>query len=154
MPASQLSEVKCQPDLTPLLDLVFQLMTFFIMVSNFSQDIFDQSIRLPVAGSARPISDPAQDRLVLNIDDRGRLLFNNQALGADEAIKQIEFQASFARLNAEAAGVPVSPGEPLPTTVIFRADRQTEFSDVFRLISACQAQGFTKFDLRALSGPS
>ncbi|CAN5745626.1 biopolymer transporter ExbD [soil metagenome] len=148
-----LHDVKYQPDLTPLLDVVFQLMTFFIMVSNFTQDIFDQSIRLPVAGSAQPIKDPMQDRLVLNIDDRGRLLFNNRALGTEEAIKQIEFQASLARLNAEVAGNAISPGEPLPTTVIFRADRYTEFSDVFRLISVCQAQGFIKFDLRALSGP-
>lgn len=146
--------VKVEPDLVPMLDLTFNLITFFIMVTNISQDVYDQRIRLPVAGSASPIGDPARDRLVLNIDDRGRLLINNQVLGTEEAIKEIDFQADLARLNARAAGEDISPGQPLPTTVVLRADQGTPFSDVFALITACQGQGYTKFDLRALSQPS
>ncbi|RUL87611.1 ExbD/TolR family protein [Tautonia sociabilis] len=149
-----LHDVKYQPDLTPLLDVVFQLMTFFIMVSNFNQEVYDQRVRLPVAGSARPIVDATEDKLVLNIDPEGRLLFNNQALGTEQAIKEIRYQADLARLNADAAGVPISAGEPLPTTIILRADRETPFTEVFALVRACQDVGFTRFDLRALSGPA
>ena len=148
-----LHDVKYQPDLTPLLDVVFQLMTFFIMVSNFSQEIYDQRVRLPVAASANPITDPAEDKLVLNVDPEGRMLFNNRDLRTAEAIEQIEFQAQLARRNAQVAGLSLSDADPLPTTVILRADRETPFSEVFALVRACQQAGFTKFDLRALSSP-
>lgn len=151
---SLLRNVKCEPDLTPLLDLVFQLIAFFIMVSNFNQDVYDQRVRLPVAGSARPILNPAEDKLVLNIDPTGRLLFNNQVLSAEEAIKQIRYQADLARLNADTAGLTLAAGEPLPTTIILRADREAPFTEVFRLIRACQDVNFARFDLRALSSSS
>ena len=45
---------KAEPNLTPLLDIVFQLITFFMLVINFSNENYDARVRLPVAGSARP----------------------------------------------------------------------------------------------------
>ena len=74
MSASQDTSLKAEPNLTPLLDVVFQLITFFMLVINFSQDNFDSRIKLPVAGSARPQDDAkalAEDRLVLNVDSKG-----------------------------------------------------------------------------------
>ena len=47
------SEFKAEPNLTPLLDVVFQLITFFMLVINFSSENYDQRVRLPVAESAR-----------------------------------------------------------------------------------------------------
>lgn len=145
------STEKVEPNLTPMLDLTFNLMTFFIMVSNLSQDVYDQRIRLPVAGSANPITEVSADTLVLNIDREGRLLFNDRELGSEEAVKEIRFQADLARLNASSVGRTIGPGETLPTTIVLRADQDTPFDEVFTLVSACQSQGFTKFDLRATS---
>ena len=59
MSASMTSEIKAEPNLTPLLDVVFQLITFFMLVINFSSENYDQRVRLPVADSARPIEDDA-----------------------------------------------------------------------------------------------
>jgi biopolymer transport protein ExbD len=140
-----------EPDLTPMLDLTFNLITFFIMVSNMSQDVYDQRVRLPVAGSAAPLAEAGTDRLVLNIDSDGRLLFNERTLSTEEAVKEIRFQADLARLNAESIGKAIPPGAPLPSTVILRADRDTPFGEVFTIITACQAQGYLKFDLRGVT---
>ena len=49
------SEVKAEPNLTPILDMVFQLITFFMLVINFKSAEMDLSLRLPVVGSARPV---------------------------------------------------------------------------------------------------
>lgn len=49
------SEMNLEPNLTPLLDLVFQLITFFMLVINFKGASLDLSLKLPVLGSARPI---------------------------------------------------------------------------------------------------
>ncbi len=147
-------EVKAEPNLTPLLDIVFQLITFFMLVINFSQDTYDQRVRLPVAGSAQPIEAGKvdRDRLVLNIDSEGRLLMSGRVLGIDEALREIALQADFVRLNASAVGTKLKRGDVLPTTVVLRADRNASFAHLYRLIQACQAQGFQKFELKAMSG--
>ena len=102
MSASMGNELKAEPNLTPLLDVVFQLITFFMLVINFSQDNFDSRIRLPVAGSARPQDDAARlndERLVLNIDGKGNLIFNGEVLTADQATQKIKLEAQIARQN-------------------------------------------------------
>ena len=54
--SGQLSqEVKAEPNLTPILDMVFQLITFFMLVINFKSAEMDLSLKLPVVGSARPV---------------------------------------------------------------------------------------------------
>ena len=62
MSASISTELKAEPNLTPLLDVVFQLITFFMLVINFSSENYDQRVRLPVAGSARPVEEDAAGR--------------------------------------------------------------------------------------------
>ena len=152
------SELKAEPNLTPLLDVVFQLITFFMLVINFSNDNYDKSIKLPVAGSARPLDDPskaAEDRLVLNIDSKGDLLFNGKVLSGGQVIEQIRFEAQLARLNAKAVAGK-KPGaeadDGLATRIVIRADRDTPFAPILSLISACQSNGFRKFDLKAMNG--
>ena len=47
--------VKAEPNLTPILDMVFQLITFFMLVINFKAAELDLSLQLPVLGSAKPL---------------------------------------------------------------------------------------------------
>ncbi len=106
MSASMNNEIRAEPNLTPLLDVVFQLITFFMLVINFSQDNFDSRIKLPVAGSARPQDDAAKledERLVLNIDKNGHLIFNGQVLSPDEATQKIKLEAQIARAEHQDA---------------------------------------------------
>lgn len=154
MSASVSQEVRAEPNLTPLLDVVFQLITFFMLVINFSQDNYDVRVRLPVAGSARPAeaTGAAEDRIVLNINREGNLLFNGQELDAEAAEREIGLQAELVRLNAKAAKLAIDPAS-LPTTMVIRADRDTPCTRVNRLIVACQNRGFRKFSLKAMTGP-
>jgi biopolymer transport protein ExbD len=157
MSASMGSEMKAEPNLTPLLDVVFQLITFFMLLINFSNDNYDARVRLPVAGAARPMDDAqalSEDRLVLNIDRQGHLLLGGQSLYIQKAAEEIKKQAELIRLNVKASGVKVAGDGSLPTTVVLRADKDTSFTNLYTLITACQANGFRKFALKAMSGPS
>ena len=59
---------KLDPNLTPILDMVFQLITFFMLVINFKAAELDLSLKLPVLGSARPLPEGATTKiLVLNV---------------------------------------------------------------------------------------
>ena len=62
--AGKLSQgVTAQPNLTPMLDMVFQLITFFVLVVNFRSAEIDFNLKLPVVGSARPVTEPYLQRL-------------------------------------------------------------------------------------------
>jgi biopolymer transport protein ExbD len=156
MSASMNNELRAEPNLTPLLDIVFQLITFFMLVINFSQDNFDARIKLPVAGSARPQDDVAkldEERLVLNIDKKGFLIWGGQVLSAGEASEKIRFEAQIARQNLKQLKGKIEPGEPLPGRIVIRADRDTPFSPIFTFINICQTNGYQKFDLKAMNAP-
>ena len=156
MSANINNEIKAEPNLTPLLDVVFQLITFFMLVINFTQDNFDSRIKLPVAGSARPQDDASKlgdERLVLNIDKTGHLIFNGQVLSPDEATQKIKLEAQIARQNIKTLKGKVEPGEALPARIIIRADRDTPFAALFTMIQTCQTNGYQKFDLKAMSNP-
>jgi len=155
MAANLSTELKAEPNLTPLLDVVFQLITFFMLMVNFSSDNYDRRITLPVAGSARPVEDDrqvAEDRLVLNIDKDGHLLMGGEVQPLHKAVQTIKRQADLIRLNLKAAGQKVDTSSSLPTTIVLRADRDTSFTSVLGLIKACQSNGFRKFALKAMNG--
>jgi biopolymer transport protein ExbD len=148
------SELKAEPNLTPLLDIVFQLITFFMLVINFSSENYDQRVRLPVAGSARPVEEPRQvseDRLVLNVDKEGHLLMGGEAQPLHKAIETIKHQAQLIRINLKVSNVKLDKSGSLPTTIILRADKDTTFSSLNGLIKACESQGFRKFALKAMT---
>jgi biopolymer transport protein ExbD len=154
MAGSLSTELKAEPNLTPLLDVVFQLITFFMLVMNFSNENYDQRVRLPMAGSARPIDDEKQvseDRLVLNIDQDGHLLFGGEVQPLNKAIQTIKHQADLIKINLKAAGLKPDSTGGLPTTIMLRADKDTNFSSVLNVIKACQSNGFRKFALKAMS---
>jgi biopolymer transport protein ExbD len=148
------SELKAEPNLTPLLDVVFQLITFFMLVINFSSENYDKRIRLPIAESARPVDDSqkvAEDRLVLNVDSEGHLLMGGEVQPLHQAIQSIKHQAELVKLNLRAAGAKPDSSGGLPTTIIFRADKDANFGSLISLIKACQSSGFRKFALKAMS---
>ena len=153
MSASVSTELKAEPNLTPLLDIVFQLITFFMLVMNFSNENYDQRVRLPVAGSARPMDDDTriEDRLVLNVDSEGHLLMNGEVQPLHTAIQTIKHEADLVKLNLKAANIKLDASGSLPTTIVLRADKEATFSSVIGLIKACQSNGFRKFALKAMS---
>lgn len=52
-----------EPNLVPLLDLVLQLVMFFMACTSFAKENISEAVKLPLAQSAKPIED---DELKLN----------------------------------------------------------------------------------------
>ena len=71
------------PNLTPLLDVVLQLITFFMMLIHFGSRLegATKAVRLPSAPAALPGADLALDRLVVAVDAQGRLLVDGRGPG-------------------------------------------------------------------------
>src|SRR5581483_9239644 len=56
-----------EPNLTPLLDVVLQLLMFFMMCVNFVTEQINEDIKLPDSESARPMDKGETDVLFLNL---------------------------------------------------------------------------------------
>lgn len=150
MSGSVSTEVKAEPNLTPMLDMVFQLVTFFMLVINFKSAEMDLSLKLPVVGSARPVDTHGQrGLLVLNIDNAGSLKIYGRTIKDIE--RYIAQEAHASRMEARIASDDSEAGQDLPTTIVIRADRATPFKMLNRVIKSCQENGFRKFALKAVN---
>jgi len=139
------SAENAEPNLTPMLDMVFQLVTFFMLVINFKGASMDLSLKLPVLGSARPLESKGEhEQIVLNIDAQGQL----KVYGTPKDIKP--YLAGEARVAA--LKVPnYKHGDELPTTVVIRADKGISFKLLNEIVQTCQNNGFRKFELKAMT---
>ena len=146
MSASSLEGV--EPNLTPMLDMVFQLVTFFMLVINFKGAAMDQTLQLPVLGSARPLEWKGEyEPLVLNVDKEGRIRVYGTVIDAE---KHIAREAADLKAQLRAAGK--SDKGELPVPIVMRADKGTKFYLVNRVIQLCQENGYQNFSLSAMTG--
>ena len=139
-----------EPNLTPILDMVFQLITFFMLVINFKAASMDLDLKLPVVGSARPVDNSGgkDDLLVLNINSEGKLKVYGQLIAnVDGYIRQ---EAGASLLVARAAN-PNAKADDLPSIVVIRADKSTPFKMLNQVITTCQTHGFRNFALKAMN---
>ena len=139
-----------EPNLTPILDMVFQLITFFMLVINFKTAAMDLDLKLPVVGSARPVDTQGQDDLlILNINSQGQLRVYGQLISDVPSYVANEAQASL--LVAKRTNPQIQFGDDLPSTVVIRADQGTPFAMLNQIIGACQKNGYRNFALKAMN---
>ena len=144
-------EIKADPNLIPLLDLVFQLIMFFMICVNFVSAQLNEEIKLPISQSARAMDKSEVEVLVLNMDPAGKIfVIGREKPLSTEGEKKFFLKQYFAdaKLTAEARGD--KKGE-VKTTVIIRADRNANYQDVFELMALCKVTGFKKLQLRAFT---
>ncbi len=140
------------PNLTPLLDVVLQLITFFMMLVHFGArlDGSTKVVRLPLAAAALPGSDLTVDRLGVGIDAQGRLLVGDKPLDEAAASAWWSDQANARRAGLEMLREPAAGDAMLPTVVIVRADRSASYGAVRRILAEAQGRGFAHFSLVVL----
>jgi len=116
--------------LTSMLDVIFLLLCFFVTVSVFSQWESEISIKLPTAKTAdEPERMPGE--VILNVDRTGGVKIN----GRVQTLAELE--TKLARLSK------FYPGQP----VIIRADKETKYDDLVKVIDACRAGNVWNFSL-------
>ena len=131
-------------EMTPMIDMTFQLIAFFMVVVNFSEADQNEKIRLPLSELAKPAEAPLETPITLQLTDEGTVIF-----GTDEVtISQLSD-----RLLVEKQLLARRGGEEKvrAATIVIRADRAAKTGEVQELIEMCQRKplGFEKFALRA-----
>jgi biopolymer transport protein ExbD len=127
-------------DLTPMIDMTFQLIAFFMVLINFSQAEQNEKIQLPDSQLAKPPEGPLEFPITIHLTTEGMAI-----IGAAEVpiaalspflVKEKQVLASQGKGTNEA-------------TIIVRAHKDAQTGRVQELIQKCQENDFEKFALRA-----
>jgi biopolymer transport protein ExbD len=133
--------IQAEPDLTPMLDLVMQLLMYFIMCVHFIDEEQVAEVQLPPSQAARPIDKGEGDILFVNVDHDGKVLvLGKEAMEHDDAVKW---------LNDRVMDSPKDDKGKPRTAIVIRADRGASYDNVYWLLDQCKLKGFSKFKVRA-----
>lgn len=143
-------------DMTPMIDIVFQLIAFFMVITNFEQTQADERVKLPRDAMAKPPEVKRENKLTLNIgfnrDKQGNLLPGpNNYRGPYLFIsgEQVKVEDCQGKLSGERQFFNALGTELSDVTVEIRADAAVPMGQVQKLIQACQEQEFQRFALKA-----
>ena len=127
-------------DLTPMIDMVFQLVAFFMVLINFSQVDQDQVIKLPYSDLVKPPEEARENILTLQIKEDGNVILGGET---------IKMEGLERKLRQEIAVIRNEKRKPADTIIIIRADGKSKHGKVQDLIEICQQVQFQHFALRA-----
>jgi biopolymer transport protein ExbD len=156
-----------EPNLTPLLDVVLQLLMFFMMCVNFVTEQVSEDVKLPESASAAPMDKADTDVLFVNIKPFYTSAFRDRVkspqllaqlqekfregdpcvlvVGKDP-MKLTEFKL-WLRFQYEDAQKASKDGQ-VRTHIIIRADQSTDYTHVFQVLNMCKVQGYTTLKIR------
>ena len=115
--------------ITPLIDVVFLLLIFFLVSSRFSKEERELDLNLPSVTQALPAMAQPHE-LVINIDVEGRYFID----GGFRQLEQVEQILSRAKAN-----------NPLTQTVVIRADKETQCEPMLVAIGLCKKAGINEY---------
>ncbi len=123
--------------LTPLIDVVFLLLIFFLVTSEFEDEERRMDIVLPTATSAVPMTVKPREVMV-DIDAEGLVYLQGKAVSIDELFEVLQLAVSK---------------NPTNQTVVIRADRQSNFQPVVDVMDVCNRTGVTDYSVTTQEGP-
>jgi len=131
---------KTEIDMTPMIDMTFQLITFFMFVMNFSEAEQDDRIQLPSSQLAKPVEGAMESPITLQLTNSGAVIYAGEMVAVSDIGTYLEREKTV-MLDAGK--------EPSAATVIVRADGRSKTGEVQEIIRKCQEKGFERFALRA-----
>jgi len=120
-------------EMTPMIDVVFLLMIFFLVASKLDEDDRSIEVVLPQASAAKPLTSRPRE-FVINIDRQGRLFAGATPVSQEE----------LALLLRQAAA-----DNPQGQTVILRADEETAHKFVVAAMDACVQAGIEDYQVQS-----
>jgi len=131
------SSIASTLSLTPLIDVVFLLLIFFLVTSEFEEEERRLDIVLPTATSAVPMTSKPRE-VVIDIDNEGELYLSGKSTDLSELQTFLETAVS---------------NNPTNQTVIIRADRATAFQPVVSVMDVCNRSGVSDYSVTTKEGP-
>ena len=123
-------------NLTPMIDVTFQLILFFLLAGHMVQQETQLDLDLPPARTGEKAAETNLRRVIINVTPEGSILISGQALTIDRL---------GALLSAEYAR-----GDALEVRI--RADRRTKYRYVAPILVACARCHIWNVSFAVISG--
>ncbi len=111
-------------ELTPIIDMVFLLLIFFLVATTFHQTEREMQVALPQAAFAGPISTSLRE-IIVNVDVDGNIIVSGRTISPQDLQVLVE------------EAVAANP----PQKVTVRGDRRTAYANVVRVLDICKGSG-------------
>ena len=126
----------CDIDMTPMIDVVFQMIIFFIVTMKMDENI-NEDIKLEFARQAEAYKGEDPRTMVIEVDRRGWFSISNCQ------IKEARLGQLIKRRYQKLGTFPV----------MIRADKNTQHKDVRKIMDMCSAAGIWRIDFAAIKEP-
>ncbi|MFQ5410757.1 MAG: ExbD/TolR family protein [Phycisphaerae bacterium] len=123
-------------EMTPLIDMVFLLLIFFLVATTFHQAEREIQIALPEAHAAGPISVTLRE-IIVNVAADGGIIVSGQTVEPE----------TFRSMIAEA--VEANPDQKITV----RGDRDAAYAAIVRVLDICKGSGIQEPYLDTVLGP-
>jgi biopolymer transport protein ExbD len=135
--AADLSQAE-EMDLTPMIDVTFLLIVFFLCVTEMS-DASKEKLDLPLAEKAvEDMHEPG--RLIINVTEKGDIYINHVKYDTQSLQEQLETERKLSWSTEEQA----------PTrAILIRVDEKTKFVDVYKVMYQCMQKQLWKIAFAA-----
>jgi biopolymer transport protein ExbD len=134
-----------EPDMTPMIDMTFQLIAFFMFTINFSDTEQDQRVTLPASELAKPPDAPYEHPLTIHLTERGEFIYAGKAL-----LNMADLRSALLREKQIIDRFQLEKIEDV--TIVIRGDEDARTGHVQEIIQTCQELGFERFALRGKQG--
>lgn len=114
--------------MTPLIDVTFLLIVFFLMSNRLIRDEVAMELSLPRESSGEMIEDDSKGKLVVNIESADAIYFGAKQVDYDELRERLRREKSRATRD---------------TSVRIRANRDVPYGAVEPILVLCAETGFT-----------
>lgn len=122
-------------NMTPMIDVVFQMIIFFVTTADMDRKAFDEKIRLALSPHGPAVEDKDPRTVTIEVDEKGRIQFGRGIYVSTDYLRSI-----MRKTVAEF-------GQTVP--VVIRADGNVKHSDVKRVMDACSMAGLWKIKFAA-----
>jgi biopolymer transport protein ExbD len=129
-----------EPDMTPMIDMTFQLIAFFMVLLNFGESEMDARIKLPSSQLAKPPEVAFDYPLVVQLTRDDRVIFGGDVMEIAALAQPLQLEARYLKLSGKKSE---------DATIIIRADADAKGGVVQEVMQKCQENGFDNFALRA-----
>jgi biopolymer transport protein ExbD len=120
-------------NLTPMIDVVFLLIIFFLVGSTFSEAERQFDVQVPSVAAAKPLTAPP-DQLVISISRDGRMALGKKAVTLDQLITDL---TQARERYADQA-------------VVIRGDGEGKYQLVADVLSACHKAQIRNFSVATM----
>ena len=121
--------------MTPMIDVVFQLIIFFVCTAELERNAIDESIRLAMSPNGPAIEQKDPREITVEVDAKGRISIARTYMS-------VNFLKNQLRISVSKFGQ--------TTPVIIRASGKAKHEDIRKVMDACAYAGLWKVSFSAI----